>query len=135
MATSKKTSSTAKPARQKGVVGILRCRPVFGSCTSVSIINDVGGTSTLPAGDYPVRLLRSWYDEETGVRWLGNLLDAADIETARRAGTTGLTPKDYRATDGARHYNRVLAAAREFDPGRVYFSDWDFTPDAHERAA
>ena len=123
MATKKKAQAT---------IGTVRCTK--SPLNSVLIVNDVGGTVDLPLGTYRVRLLRSVYDYETGVNCTGQLLNPDDIQKARAAGTTGFRPDDYRKY-GNEHYKRTLKAADEFDPSRVYFSDWDFTPDANGKAS
>jgi hypothetical protein len=80
--------------------------------SAVCITNDVGGTSMLPPGRYRVEVVRQWHDYETGIRMVGELLDEADWEVARLAGTTGY------ATDG------VLYA-----PITVYFAGSQFEDD------
>lgn len=59
----------------------------------VCIVNDVGGTTALPAGSYRVRVTRSWDDYEIGGRMVGELLDDADVAVSRLTGTTGYGPK------------------------------------------
>lgn len=90
---------------------------------TVEIINDVGGTSWLPDGAYRVRVLSSLYDYETGIRFIGELLDERDIAVARRVGTTGFLPEDYRKY-GNKHYKRTRRARRRFNPKRVHFSEF-----------
>lgn len=87
-----------------GQEGIVSSRHEWG----ISIVNDLGGTSTLPQGDYRVRVTRAWGDYEIGARCEGELLDHTSIEIARATGTTGYSP-------------RVL-----FEPHRVYFAARDF---------
>ena len=68
----------------------------------VYIINDVGGTSELPAGQYMVEVTGGFHDYETGEIVHGRLLDEAEIEAAREAGTTGYATEDDRGFDPAR---------------------------------
>ncbi len=126
MPTKKTTTAPQQPSR-KLVTGIVRSR--LGTTSRLSILNDVGGTAELPTGNYRVRLLTSWYDYETGTRCIGELIDLKDIATALEVGTTGYTPEDYRKY-GEEHLERTFKAAHEFDPGRVYFHEDDFIPDA-----
>ncbi|MCI0464518.1 MAG: hypothetical protein L0Z62_46905 [Gemmataceae bacterium] len=100
----------------------------------LSIRNDIGGTTELPAGRYRVRLLKCWWDEEIGARCIGELLEPAEIAQAMRAGTTGYTAEDYRKF-GDEFHERVAEDARAFDPKRVYFALDDFFPDDLEHAA
>jgi hypothetical protein len=69
-----------------GTVGTIHSKDLL---STVSILNDVGGTTFLPHGDYRVEIERSFHDYETGVRMIGFLLDEADIALATEAGTTG----------------------------------------------
>jgi hypothetical protein len=93
-----------------GAVGIVRCTTRLHDITSVGITNDQGGSSFLPEGSYRVRVTRAWDDDEIGGRAEGVLVDPADIETAREAGTTGFPVR------------QPLA------PERVFFAQADFTP-------
>src|SRR4051812_28228290 len=106
-------------APRKDWVGIVRCGQ--GLAATLYITNDVGGTTQLPAGTYRVRLLEYWYDDEIGIRCVGELLGPADVEVPGKGGTTGFPPGDYRRY-GDEFVTRVQAAARTFDPRRVYFS-------------
>jgi len=112
--------------------GILRSGE--GLDATISIINDAGGTTDLPPGTYRVRLLEHWYDDETGIRCIGELLDERDIETARRAGTTGYKPEDYLKYSRAM-FEKTRKAAETFDPRRVYFCFDDLTPETHGNAS
>jgi hypothetical protein len=91
----------------------------------VSVTNDVGGTSALPVGRYAVRITKGWDDYETGRRLIGELLDPKDIETARKAGTTGRTPEEY-VKYGADHVEKAKKAAADFNPKIVYFHGDEF---------
>ena len=134
MTTNETPVATRNRRRAKNITGVVRSEILFRGCTSLSITNDVGGTTHLPVGQYRVRLLRSWYDYETGIRCIGRLLDPDNIAIARRTGTTGFRPDDY-SKYGRRHYERTRVAAREYDPARVYFHLDEFTPHADGNAA
>jgi hypothetical protein len=127
------TSPTKKQTGKRLITGTVQCRE--GTTRTLTILNDVGGSEQLPTGNYRVRLITSWFDYETGVRCIGELIDLEDIETALQTGTTGFTPEDYRQY-GEEHYERTRMAVHEFDPGRVYFSEDDFTstPVTYEQA-
>jgi hypothetical protein len=88
----------------------------------VCITNDVGGTTMLPEGEYKVEITRSWSDYEIGGRCIGFLTEAADIEIAREAGTTGF------AKVGGRF--REIKTEYGFEPERVYFAARDFREEA-----
>lgn len=109
-----------------GKTGTVRCHKRI--LNSVSLSNDVGGTSELPVGNYRVKVTRHWTDGEIGDRCAGFLLDPQDIETSRIAGTTGYTPDDYQAVN-PNLYQSAVDAAAIFNPRLVYFAADDFTPD------
>lgn len=107
-------------------VGTVECRVSI--INTVGIINDVGGSSELPPGRYRVQLVRTWNDYEIGTRAEGVLLDEADIEVSRQAGTTSWTAEHYeREYPSSGHAERVRAAKEAFDPTRVFFALSDFT--------
>jgi len=121
------TKTSKKPV--VGDVGIAvskLCGIHAGDMTTVSVINDVGGYSSLPLGRYPVRITKTWDDYKTGRRMIGELMFPKDIETARKAGITGYAPESY-AKYGADHLAKVKKAAAEFDPKMVCFHGDDFT--------
>ncbi len=124
-------TKTSSPARAKRIIGTVICNK--GLEGYVWIVNDVGGTSFLPAWRYRVRILKSWYDYETGTRCIGRLLDPADVATARLTGTSGFKPEDYRKY-GDKNYEQTRLAAAQFNPAQVYFSSSDFIPDPGEQA-
>jgi hypothetical protein len=93
-----------------GTTGTVRCYKKI--LNSVSITNDVGGTSELPVGNYRVKVTKAWGDYEIGGRGIGVLLNEKDIKKSRKAGTTPWKEKK-----------------GEFDPSIVYFSLNDFTAD------
>lgn len=108
-------------------IGTVECRESI--INTVGIVNDVGGSSELPPGRYRVRVVRTWHDYEIGDRAEGVLLDDADVEVSRRAGTTDWTPEHYE-----REYptqtalaERAREARANFDPSRVFFALSDFT--------
>jgi hypothetical protein len=91
-----------------GTIGLVRCVTRLGEITSVSILNDRGGTSWLPEGFYVVRITRAWHDYEIGWRCWGDLLSPADVELSRQAGVTGHPP------------------TQPLQPARVFFALDDF---------
>lgn len=124
------TKTTKKPV--VGDVGIAvskLCGTHAGDSTTVSVTNDVGGHSSLPLGRYPVRITKTWDDYETGRRMIGELMFPKDIETARKAGTTGYTPEHYAKKCNAEFVENVKKALAAFDPKTVYFHGDDFTTD------
>lgn len=92
----------------------------------MEIFNDVGGTTSLPAGRYRVEVTRGFHDYETGERMVGRLLDEADIEVAREVGTTGWTLEHFSREYGAAYGERIRRARRAFNPVVVYFAGRDF---------
>ncbi len=107
----------------KARIGTVRCHKQI--LNSVSITNDVGGTSEIPVGIYRVRVTRV----VGRGRLVGELLDIKDIAKSRKAGTTGSKPDDYKKyldVNPSLYHNAVKAAA-EFNPAIVYFMESDFT--------
>lgn len=97
---------------------------------SVSITNDVGGTTTLPRGRYRVQIVKEWGDYETGQVIHGKLLDEKDIAKAKKAGTTPWTPEHYRREYPANPSlaKEVAKAKKSFNPTIVYFSEHNCEP-------
>lgn len=112
----------------KGIAGTVRCHKQI--LNSVSIKNDVGGTTELPIGIYRVRITNIWRDYEVGQRCVGVLLNGNDILVAKKTGTTGYTPEYYKQKypTNPELYQDALKAASGFDPSIVYFVAEDFTP-------
>lgn len=77
---------------------------------SVTSRNDVGGTMPVPRGQYAVIVLRSWFDYETGNRYVGQLVEQAAVDAMAKAGRTPYGPK-----------------VSDWDPSVVYFSDEEVT--------
>lgn len=71
-----------------------------------------------------VEVTNSWYDYETGYRYTGKVKNSNLIEEIRKAGTTGYTPKDYKKY-GNELYEDALKANENFDPTKIYFSEFD----------
>lgn len=89
----------------------------------VTITNDVGGTTPLPAGDYKVKLIGGFNDEETGRIFHARLVDPAQVEIARKAGQVHQPGwKTPRLPDGA--VKHALDSLRVFDPSFVIFSEF-----------
>lgn len=123
------TKTTMKPVvGDVGVAVSKLCGTHAGDSMTVSVKNDVGGHSNLPEGRYLVRITKAWEDYETGRRLIGELMFQKDIETSRKAGTTGRAADEY-AKYGSAHVEQVKKAAAEFDPKTVYFHGDDFTTD------
>lgn len=86
---------------------------------------EVGGTLILDGFTNKACVVtRSFWDYETGWRFVGRLVDEADIQAVRQLGTTGRTAEEYRERYPA---NPDLAestakALSEYDPAVVYFS-------------
>jgi hypothetical protein len=104
----------------------------------LSCTNDLGGTTSLrslPACD--VRIIRGFWDYETGWIFHGQLLEPAMVELARRESTTGLSYDHYRARypEAADLHDRVRTGAANFDPSLVYFSEFDLETPGAESAA
>lgn len=123
------TTTAKKP--NVGDVGIAVSKQVgtnAGDSTTVSVINNVGGFSSLPPGRYPVRITRPWDKAEAARRFVGELIFPHHIEIARKAGTTDKGPEDF-AKHGEDQVERVKKAAAEFDPKLVCFREQDFKTD------
>lgn len=105
-----------------GKTGVVRCHKRI--INSVTITNNVGGTTELPAGNYRVRITKV-----RGLRCIGVLLDPKDVLLAKATGTSEFSPEHYRDQfPKAPHlYADALKAAAAFDPSIVYFSADDFT--------
>jgi hypothetical protein len=88
---------------------------------TLSIQNDMGGHSNLPDGQYRVRVVKGWFDYESGKHYICELLEEKDIETARKVGTTGHPPEKARKD------------AKPFDPKTVYVSQFNFKMDPRPR--
>jgi hypothetical protein len=89
-----------------------------------TIINNVGG-STHVRGTFKVKVTESWYDYETGYNFKGEIINAEDIETVRKAGTTGRIPEDYKDCPNKNLYTQTLEAYNNYNPTQVYFSQFD----------
>jgi hypothetical protein len=102
--------------------------------STVTVVNDVGGTTVLPKTEaYRVEVSSSRFDRETGRIVYGRLIDADQVAIARKAGTTGFSPDDYKkyANTNPNLYTEAVAARANFDPARVTFPVADFTPDTN----
>ena len=85
--------------------------------------NNVGGTVLLE-GTFKVRLASGSNDYETGITFKGKLFRKSDIEKTRKAGTTSFTPENYKHFEKS-HYEGVVKAFQNFDPTKVYVSEFD----------
>ncbi len=63
-----------------------------GTISTVNMHNDVGGTIEAPEGKYRVTVVRSWWDYETGNRYVGAPL-MKDAEALYRSSYTPHAPK------------------------------------------
>lgn len=96
-------------------------------CTSY----DSGGTCILNLGgnDLEVTVTKAFWDYETGWRFHGRA-EGPFVEEFRRQATSGYTAEHYRkeyanAPELAADTERAF---REFDPAKVYFSEFDLNP-------
>ena len=92
----------------------------------VTITNDVGGTTEVD-GPFKVKVTARYIDDEIGAVVHGQLVDEKDITKARKAGTTGYGPEDYRQY-GAKAEAEVVQARKLFNPSKVYMIGSDCTP-------
>lgn len=93
--------------------------------------NDVGGTEILKHAGVMVRVTRSFWDYETGWRFVGKIDDESIVALVRQQATTGIDVEDYR-TKYPTAVELIASAEKaraEFDPSVVYFSEGDFTID------
>lgn len=68
--------------------------------------NDIGGTIAVPEGLYCVRIVREWYDYETGQHYAAMLTDQADLNRICSVTKTEYGPK-----------------AKDVDPSMVFFCE------------
>lgn len=86
----------------------------------VSFNNNVGGTNELPAGRYRVRVIGGFDDDETGRVIHARIVDPAQVEIARKAGSVHQPDwKIPRLPDG--HAETAFDTYRVFDPSFVMF--------------
>ncbi|MBY3433616.1 hypothetical protein HFN89_05585 [Rhizobium laguerreae] len=92
-------------------------------CTS----NTSGGTEILKHNGTPCVVTKAFWDYETGWRYHGRVEDAAALEVFRAQATTAFTPEHYlkEYPNNPDLYERAKKAAKDFDPGHVYFSEHD----------
>lgn len=96
----------------------------------LSIVNDVGGTSEIEHAGTKVRVVSRRWDDETGWRFTGQLVDDEAIAAARSAGTSEYDADHYRRNypDQPHLAESSEKAAASFDPSRVFFSEHDIEP-------
>lgn len=92
--------------------------------------NDVGGTRDLkhPMSFGTVcEVTHAFFDDETGWRFYGKVLDEETVSLFRKQATTGYTPEFYAEKYGedSPHVARTREAAAKFDPADVRFSEFD----------
>lgn len=87
-----------------------------------TIINDVGGT-TFIEGTVAAEITESFYDYETGQRYIGKLINKKDIDKATKTGKTGCLPEYYKKY-GDKLYQETLEANTNYNPKKVYFSEF-----------
>jgi len=92
----------------------------------VAFNNDVGGT-VLMKGTFCVEVDDQHFDYEIGMVLHGRLLSTRDIARARKKGTTGFKPSDYKKY-GKLAVIETQTAREQFDPSRVHVfaSDCDW---------
>lgn len=88
---------------------------------TVSIHNNVGGTTFLPKGLYKVKVLGGFNDYETGRIIHGRLVDPEQVEIARKAGMVHQPDWRIPALPEGRA-DRVLQTLTTFDPSFVLFN-------------
>lgn len=92
----------------------------------IAFSNDVGGTE-LMTGAFKVEVDDQHFDYETGVILHGRLLNTRDIARARKKGTTGFKPSDYKKY-GKLAVIKAQVDREQFDPSRVHMfaseCDW-----------
>lgn len=93
---------------------------------SLSVTNDVGGTTTVQ-GRFLVSVLSSWNDYENGRHYKCKLVNPNDVANVRTKATTGFTPDSYKQYIKVNPdlYYGALKAQKEFDPSIVYVSQFD----------
>lgn len=89
-----------------------------------SIQNQLGGTTYINI-TVKARITEKWYDYETGYRFIGELINKRDINTARQAGITLYKPDDYKDYPNKELYTSALEAYNNYNPKIVYFSEFD----------
>jgi len=87
------------------------------------IDNQVGGTEILRSTVY-AKIKKSFNDNETGQRFIGELFREKDIKVFMEAGKTECTPEHFKKY-GEKLYRETLKAYKEYDPKKVYFSQHD----------
>ncbi|MGY3582323.1 hypothetical protein ACVIGB_000753 [Bradyrhizobium sp. USDA 4341] len=106
-------------------------RVILSSSGTVCTSYDSGGTCILDLDgeDFEVTVTKAFWDYETGWRFHGRA-EGPIVEEFRRQATSGYTPAHYRkeyanAPELAADAERAF---REFDPAKLYFSEFDLKP-------
>lgn len=88
-----------------------------------AMTNQVGGTSLIKE-KVQAKIIDSFYDYETGERYIGELFREEDIQVAKATGKSEYTPEDYRKY-GEKMYLETLESFNNYNPKKVYFSEFD----------
>jgi hypothetical protein len=94
---------------------------------TLCVTNDVGGTTILDLPEeLTVTVTKAFWDYETGWRFHGRASGPV-LEVIRQQATTGYTADHYREKYPGNPQLAIDAekAAREFDPSKIYFSEFD----------
>jgi len=78
--------------------------------------NDMGGTEIDGGFRAKVRVTKTFYDEETGQRYVGELVEAKDVAKVKELGATGHAGK---------HRSPAHREGWVWNPAKVYFYDTD----------
>lgn len=89
--------------------------------------NRSGGTSDLHAlAGAQVRVVKAFYDDETGWRYWGDLVEESDIARARDLNATAYPLSEEQWAAKEREMREQIGDARfTMADHRVYFSEWD----------
>lgn len=98
---------------------------------TISIINTSGGTTVLDHDGVECQVTKAFWDYEAGWRYHGRVLNVDATDSFREQGDTGIAPEVYREKYPARLdlYKSALTAAETYDPGYVYFCEFDISRD------
>ena len=96
---------------------------------TISATNDCGGTKILKLPRTPIACVvtKRYWDHETGWRFHGRVVDLEIVENFRVQTTKGFTADHYREKypNNPEIAENAAKAARDYDPGKVYFSERD----------
>ncbi len=94
-----------------------------------AISNDIGGTTYIDnIGTVEARIIKVWYDYETGTHAKAELLDKKIIEKVNELGTTGYTPEHFK-NDREEIYKSVLKGRELYNPSIISISEFNVEDD------